>query len=530
MGRTICGDLLVFCVGLGLFVSMLGAVTPSAAQVGPESASERGGRETPFVEKTDVVAVDRLVALEGTAGWLWGGKLPRNVGVDDFSAFIVPDDGDDGDDEERRALTPVSVERVVAGLPERAEPWTVVVLLDAELASTRTVRWAMGHLAERAGDLTALGHVTVWLSDADGALRTLLLPSDEPVRVKELLSRMALLTDGHDAVLQGRWDWVESGGGADEGSAVRAAHDEALRLRRALDARLLKLVEAGRGTGPRRLLLWVTDGFDLSPERFYGVPAAGGEGADGLRDHYRDVERALAADGWIAVSLRPPDEDPFRGKAAGVRIGKWRFVGFPPFIAGVRESERDPDKSEALLELGDQRLAAGDVEGAADAYDRAFYHFWGDPRTADRQAVALLRLSDCLETLGDRGGARKVRALAAELDPEAAARHLATAAANRPDVARLLDPDEPLRLLAEATSGTVVTEAPELDERLFELARRLRVTFQLPSDVPDGLYRVEIRRRGDAAPAPRWIRVGESPGVEGAASRRGADSSTNFVP
>ena len=237
--------------------------------------------------------------------------------------------------------------------------------------------------------------------------------------------------------------------------------------------------------------------------------------------------RALAADGWIAVALRPPDEDPYRGRAPGVRIGKWRFVGIPPFLVwGTREAERDPEKSEALLELGDARLAADDVEGAAESYALAFHHFYGDPKTGSRQAVALLRLADCLEILGDRAGAQRARGLAKELDSDATARHLAQSDDDTgPDVARWIDPLEPLRRLAEATAGAVVADESALDEHLYDLARRLRLTLQLPPELGPGLYRVHVRWRDDPAPTPAWIRVGEAPAVDEAERRRGGPAS-----
>jgi tetratricopeptide (TPR) repeat protein len=285
---------------------------------------------------------------------------------------------------------------------------------------------------------------------------------------------------------------------------------------------LLFLSDGTRNAGARRLLVWITDGFDLAPARFYGVDLPE---PDLLAEFAGDGFRALSADGWIALTLAPPDEDPYRGKAVGVRIGTWRFVGVPFLFAGVHEPDRDPERSEAYLELGDQRLAAGDVEGAADAYDRAYYHYWGDPETGDRQAVALLRLSDCLWTLGDRDAARRARALAAELDPEIAARHLATdtldrGGLGRPEVARLLDPEAPLRLLTEATSGAIVAKSSDLDDQLFDLRRRLRLTLQLPSELPQGLYFVKITWRGESVMAPGWLRVGELAAVVEARSRR----------
>lgn len=530
--RQALPTLMAFCAfAVGVAVGVAGGAAVGVAQDRPTGGSrpaDEANLTEAFTEETNVVAIDRMIGLEGTAGWLRGGKLPRKLEPSDFAAWGV---GGESDAEDRIELMPVALETVVRGLPEREEPWTVVVLLDAQLASTRTVRWAVGLLADHAEELTKLGRVTVWLSsgeDREGVPKTLLLPTEETAAVKELLSRLALLTEGEDSVLQHRWDWLEAG--EDEARAERAAQDEVLTLRTALDARLLRLTEVGRGTGPRRLLLWVTDGFDLSPERFYGVGAEDVEAAgeldesNALRRHFRDVIRALSADGWIAVPLRPPDQDPYRGRARGVRIGKWRFLGIPPFFVwGTYEAERDPEKSEALLELGDARLAEGDVEGAADAYGRAYHHFYGDPETGDRQAVALLHMSDCLEILGDRAGARKARGLAAELDPAAAARHLATQPAEepKPDVARLLDPLESLQLLAEATSGGLVAEEAELAKRLFELERRLRLTLQLPPHVDEGLYRVEIRWRGEPTRTPAWVRAGEAPAVDAATIRRG---------
>ena len=154
-------------------LSVVGVCGPAQAQTagGVDVIDEVIVQPTPFSEETNVVAVDRMLDLEGTGGWLRGGKLPRNLDLSDFEAWVVPQEpSEDGEVLDASIpLTPVGLEPVVRGLPERAEPWNVVVLLDAALASTRTVRWAVGRLADRSEDLTGLGSVTIWLTDGERA-------------------------------------------------------------------------------------------------------------------------------------------------------------------------------------------------------------------------------------------------------------------------------------------------------------------------------------------------------------------------
>lgn len=503
-------------ISIFLFSLLLGsAVAPAQTP-----SKDRGpAEEAPFADVTDVVAVDRMIGLDthDVSGFLRGGKLPRGIAPDDFHAVVTGDE-----DAGLVELPVVGLESVVRGLPEEVGTWTVVVLVDGTLASTRTVRWGCRMLAERAEALARLGQVTIATARPEPA--TVLPATGDAVAVEQMLSRLALVAEGDDEVLSRRWRWVEEPGAAEGYSAAEA---ESFTVRGALDARLLYWTGVARKSGPRRLLIWLTDGFDLRTAPFYG---AGSEpvASDGssLEDHARDVERALATDGWIVVPLRPPEEDPYRGRAAGVRIGKWRFMGFPPFVAGVRDPGYDPKQAEAYLDLGDQRLRTDDFEGAADAYDQAYYHFWNEPKHSDRQAVALLRLADCLERLDDADGARRARALATELDAEIAARHLAVdtvgdTVAARPDVARRLDPDASLLRLASATSGELVTDGQSLDDRLLGLSRRLRLTLQLQPELAQGVHRLEITWRGVAVRAPVWIRVGDPPALRDARRRRG---------
>jgi tetratricopeptide (TPR) repeat protein len=238
-------------------------------------------------------------------------------------------------------------------------------------------------------------------------------------------------------------------------------------------------------------------------------------GSPDLVTESEDFVRALAAYGWITVPMVAPPADPLRGKARGARVGKLRFLG----PAATYEGDRRPERAEAYLELAAAHRGGGHFEEAAEAYDRAYYYFWGDPRTKDRQAVALAGLGAMLEQLGEEEEARHALEMAAELDPSALPE------LTLPPTGRLHDPLKALRWTAAATSGHLVRSHSGLGELVDDLELRLRVTYQVAGEPTGGLEPVSVRwqPKGEEASEPvravQWSRLGAPARLDRALAR-----------
>lgn len=503
MARPLVARASWLLVGCGIFILSLA--------VGSAGAEEEPG-EPPFSDATQVLAIDRMVSLDEARLTRWGRgeKLPRDLTRDDFRVLV--------DGEER---TVVGLEEIRRRRAVGEEEWRVVILVDATFSSTRTLRRGCDLVATLAEELTDLGDVTMALARPE-PLR-ILEPTRDAGRLEEMASRLSLVTEGDDAVRAARWEWIEAG--VERAPAVRASRAEVEEVRKRLGERRDFLGTEASGIEARRAVLWIADGFDVEPGAFYGVSADGAERASGegapswaavldrgaLFAPTRDFTRRLAADGWIVATLRPPKEDPFRGKAWGWRIGKWKIIGpsydFPGILA-VHEAERDPELADAHLELGDQHLARGAWEDAAEAYDRAFYHYWGDPATRTRQAEAMLGLAEALQNLARDQQARRALHLASRLDPELTRRRrVIDDEAAVPTTAAFVAPEVPPLLLAEATSGAWVRSRDELESFLDDLRRRVRLTFQVAIGNDPTPRPVRVLYRGRNVPTPRWIRT-----------------------
>jgi len=202
----------------------------------------------------------------------------------------------------------------------------------------------------------------------------------------------------------------------------------------------------------------------------------------------------------------------------GLRIGKWRVAGpAGGRILGVRiarESERDPELAEAHMEKGQALLASGKAGESEEAFRLALHHFYGDPRTKNQQAEALVGLADALKQQGEEDEARVMLALASQMDTSVATEDPTA-------LASLLNPTEVLEILAGETSGRVLYEESDLEVSMLGLQHRQRLTLQLPGTPRGEIYPIEARisRQGWVVRSPLWIRFGTPPGVPAARAR-----------
>ncbi len=232
------------------------------------------------------------------------------------------------------------------------------------------------------------------------------------------------------------------------------------------------------------------------------------------------------------MPLLPPEADPLQ---EGVRVGKLRLTG--PSIeveeqratpndwesydrtvlrlfGGRLEGRRKPKRAEAYLELGAALQDQGKLTEAEDALRQAIYHFAGDPKTAERQALTLARLGAVLDARDEAQEANAAWRLARRLDPE-------VEIAGAGPIAALLDARGPLDILASTTGGTVVRSAKTLAGALDGLHRRIWLSYQI-AGAPDGdLHTLEARFRGSRDLIfPGWARSSTPESVSAARIRR----------
>lgn len=420
---------------------------------------------------------------------------------------------------------------VVAVEPE-AEPWTIVVYLDPVLTSSYGLAWAADLVTRHAEELTRLGSVEVVV--ADPVPRTVVAATRDPEHLHGVLSQVALRQwpageartgAGRTELLAMRAEFLAEAlhptPAVDPQAFARWAAAEEVRMGRLRQDRLLDFLVEHAGEHPRRAVVLVSSGYDLAPGDFY-LPAVdlGGEasagGAPRLDGETEALARTLAAYGWIVVPLVPPAADP---KARpGTRVGPWRMRPPTSFSMPGRaafEEERDVDRAEAYLELGLALAGQGKPEDAEDAFKKALHHFYGDPRTAERQALAYLELGAVREELGKAELAERDYAAARELDPAQATERLGP-------VIELLAPAAPLGVLAEATAGVVVRDAEQLARTVENLGGRVRLTYQVTGLATGELRPVAVRfeRDGQDLDAPRWARSATPATVAAARVRR----------
>ena len=508
-----------------------------------------------FRSETQVTAVDLLVEIEAGAWrqWATGRKRDDALTTDDFEISV------DG-----QPVPVVAVEVPPSRLddewdgesaPETSreiEPWHTVIWLDLVLAGTDEMRWATSRLQTAAARLTELGTVDVVV--VEESPRRLLAASRDPEAVATVLSQLSLFPQGDDQLVSLRaeaiGEWEE--GNFEPGMAEALIGEEFRLVRSRQDLMLDWLGGEGQPAVGRRALFWVSGGFDLDPEVFYaqlegdspGEPVAGETARAGiLRSETEALAAALAGYGWLTFPMLRPEPELL---VPGIRLGKWLFRTKGPHpeepivqnvdqeildaaterwvtnrldrillfgIRGTREERRDPDRAEAYLELAEAFEGQEKAEEAAEAYEKALYHFAEDPRTAERQAVAMAGLSRVLAAADQTLDAERAREAARRLDPEAAA-ELAPSSAFRA-------PALPLALVAHATGGRLLRD-DDLTGPLDSMARRVRVTFQTEGLPTGDLRPVEVRflaHQPETLRFPGWARSSTPASVAGARAR-----------
>ncbi|MCB1057790.1 MAG: hypothetical protein KDD11_20000 [Acidobacteria bacterium] len=513
----------VLALWLVLAVTALPARSQTAAP--PANPSTFSGEER-------VTAVDVLVEVEKKRTQDLKAGTKEELAATDFAIRV------DG------------AEREITGLrtfaDANAEPWTLVVYFDQVLTSSRALRWAASALTEEAANLTRLGKVEVIVADP---LPHVLLP---PTRDAELLGatlgQLAVSAEGLDRLVEARADFLrltterkrlvaaapaetppaETTGPDDDSTALeeevaattdlgelrrKAIAAEQIAVEHQQDQLLLRL--AASDAGPRRALLLVSGGWDVDPAAFYAPgdrdPMPDEIEEPALGPSSGELARALAAYNWVVVDLLRPEVPPEKYFPRGKRVGKWRMTGF----LWTYEDQRDPEKAEALLQLGDARKAEGSYEEAAEAYRQAIHHFYKDPRTAKRQAAAFAGLADSLAALGQEEDSRFARQQAAELDP--------TQGEGKPAAgAVLFDPAAPLEALADSTAGAIVQSPAALSDALAGLDHRVGLSFQLVGPPLGRLLPLEVstKKSGLELRAPGWVRSSTPEGVSAARARR----------
>lgn len=436
-------------------------------------------QEPPSYEGTaEVVAVDAVVDLGPQAArWIPGGRGQRDPAtlaatVDARPAPVVAVDGGDG-----------PLERIVL--------W-----FDLSLSDDHQVAWAAQRLGDRARELIRRGPVEVVV--AAPAPITALAPTRDRKALEEALGGIGLLSEPADELVELR---LATRAGSTGGPSLR----ERALVQQRLDALLLSLVD--RSEPP--------DGFEPTAPRRAVFLASGGFEPAGHEEPVATTARALAAYGWRVIPMLAP---PQRGLLPGKRIGKWRG-DFWGVLWATREEDRDPERAEAYLELAKALRGQGELERAAEAAEDAAFHFYGDPRTADREAAALLLAAEIHGQMGDPQRARRMLRRAARIDPGAVEKHPVMAAIPRaPEVALAA-------LAVDATPRPVVRDEIALRQAIDSLADREVVTVQAPvaeEGTVDRLARVVLRPVGGGGEiAGAWVRLGTPAAVTEARARRG---------
>ncbi len=472
------------------------------------AASPAGSREEPqpLVETQRVTAFDLVVEI-ARRGEPERSTVPARLEAGEFSLV--------------RDGRPLPVVTLATGRND-PEPWRIVVYADRQLSSDPTLRWAAMELAERAARLAELGEVEIVVADPEP--RRVLAASRDPGLIDQSLSGLFLATEAGNELVARREEHLLRHPRAPAGELAatvvrRAERAEAEVVRRQLDRLLGWLVEAQPAT-PRRALLLLADGFDLRPAEFYaGRLVEPAPGAIDLAQQTRTLAETLGAYGWIVGALAPPAPEPGFGRFGVFFVRDpsppWLFTVSLRSLAVWLDRNRNPKKADAFAELGRSLREQGRLEEAAAAYRKSVYHYYDHPKSARRQAAALVGLGETLELMGDERDARQTFRAAVLFDRNLAPRY--------PFVdARLLAPRAPLEQLADDTAGALITDRPGLDRLLGSLADRVRLTSQLAGP-PDGeLHGLEL---GFARPAfvlrhPRLARWGTPPAVAGLRLRR----------
>ncbi len=469
-------------------------------------------------ERTAVRAGELLVAIESRTGPL---RLASPVRFSPRN-FEVTLGGE-----------PVTVLSIDESIEVSAgQPWEILVYVDAALSSNDLVRSATGLLAGAAAELAALGTVEIVVADPDPG--RLLAPTRDTSRISETLAGLSLGEVGDDLLVVQRRelsDLVDVSDGPDDLFGLAVAREAEI-VRRQSDGLLTWLANEERES-PRRVLLLISGGFDLAPEAFYealfAVKSSNGEAAGAARQteaatrdgagreapafptasparpessRHREVARAIAAAGWISFSLGLPEPDPLP-----------RRWGLRRALVVWLDGNWDPERAEALFELGESLIAQKKWKAAERALRDASYHYYSQPKLRPRQARALLRLAFVLEQQDRPVEAEKVARKAVLLDPTLA---------SEIELVGLLDPVAPLALLAEVTSGGRISDRQGLDDAIVGLSRRLRLGYQAAGRAPEEPLPVTVDYdvAGHEALSVAWAPGASPSSISRARSRR----------
>jgi tetratricopeptide (TPR) repeat protein len=470
-------------------------------------------------EEERVTAVDVFVELDGDGPEGRIRSLPKGLGLEDFQVRVGGEPRSVVGFFDPRAVSAAEARRLV-------EPWDIVLYFDLTLAERDTVRWAAAELAELVPELVKLGDVELVVA-GEGSSRFLASNRDAELLEGEL-AEMVAEPEGAHAVLELRGEVLEALREAPEDVlasdvGLASVEEEVSLIGRHLDRLLIHLTDrrvgGSKGLGSKRVLFWVSDGFDVEPAEFYraqGLEVA--SSAPSLRLETGKLAMTLASYGWVTFGISPPLDGP--GLVPGFRIGKWLFSSRIPPAKGIggtliREERRDPEKARAHVAIGEALLKNGDPDSARQSFELALYHFAGDPRTREDQAAAKAGLGLALEAQGNVAEARQAFHHAVELDPELASEYPQA----RP---RLLRPLEFQTRAAMETAGRIVQEHEVLLEAVASLSRRARLTYQISGWPQGGSKSLEIALKGSELGLyhPKWARSGDLATLAAARARQ----------
>jgi Ca-activated chloride channel family protein len=270
------------------------------------------------------------------------GRPASNVSADDIQ---VLSDG--------RALEVLGLQSAGPG----TEPWQIVLYLDPELSSSRSVLRMFESMADQAESLAALGEVQVVLA---GEEPTSLLRSSDPDLLRQTLLDLSLRTGGEHAFRYDRTRFLRRLDDPKTDVALEATREmasELERLRSRRDALIHWLAGRGHSDTPRAMFL-LDESQGLDPIDFYREYLADPGAATqdlGTAPGNEALARTLGSYGWTLIPTIVPDQGEEDDERLSLRTNQ--SVGFT-----VRLGQGNKEDDEPEPEPEDLRL----IEGRAD--------------------------------------------------------------------------------------------------------------------------------------------------------------------
>ncbi len=425
------------------------------------------GRESKAISQVR----DRLVSGIGWAVlalWMAGAAMPASADPRDVHLVVevldtkgkVPQDLSSADFEilEGSSIVPLSN---LASPTIPAESARVVIYFEQSLASNYNIKRSAAALAALTRQLVEFGEVEIVTSaeEIDLALR-----SRDQLVLGEKLSRMSLTDSGDQQILQVRQRVLRdlrlnapapaSLEPAEIAEVVVAGIEEEIELVRQRQDRLVAWASQPNAAKPS-LLLWVVDGFDLDPVRFY---------VQNLDEaSTRAVLRSTAQTGTLEkVSL----ETVTRDTSAALSALGWTVLP----VAFKAEDEDDATVAYAPLSVDATGGSSGAATGGA---------------TTSAPGITL------------RPGSLFGRRDHKDEEPKV-------------PVASYIAPQAPLRQLADASGGDVIATDQGLRDAFERFAGRFELSYRSSLPPEAGLEPIEVRslRPGLRVKARRWISRG----------------------